>query len=101
MSGRSWEGGGGGAFGEDILVECNCRQPAARRILGPRTGEGVLWLPQGPASRTVAKEDLNTCRQFYCCPKPREEQCGFFQWADELEGGKGGGYNRRRGVLVL
>uniref|UniRef100_A0A8D0BPZ8 DNA topoisomerase n=1 Tax=Salvator merianae TaxID=96440 RepID=A0A8D0BPZ8_SALMN len=44
-------------------VECRCGQPS------------VL--------RTVQKEGPNQGRQFHACSKPREEQCGFFQWADE------------------
>ncbi|XP_068002649.1 DNA topoisomerase 3-alpha isoform X1 [Melanerpes formicivorus] len=42
---------------------CNCEQPAV--------------------TRTVQKEGPNKGRQFHTCPKPREQQCGFFQWADE------------------
>lgn len=49
-------GGGGGAI-------CKCNQPAI--------------------TRTVQKEGPNKGRQFHTCPKPREQQCGFFQWADE------------------
>lgn len=42
---------------------CNCDQPAV--------------------TRTVQKDGPNKGRQFHTCPKPREQQCGFFQWADE------------------
>ena len=34
--------------------------------------------------RTVQKDGPNKARQFYTCPKPREEQCGFFEWADDM-----------------
>ena len=34
--------------------------------------------------RTVQKEGPNKGRQFYTCSKPREEQCGFFEWADDV-----------------
>ncbi|XP_038274937.1 DNA topoisomerase 3-alpha isoform X3 [Dermochelys coriacea] len=49
-------GGGGGTM-------CKCNQPAI--------------------TRTVQKEGPNKGRQFHTCPKPREQQCGFFQWVDE------------------
>ena len=35
---------------------------------------------------TVQKEGPNKGRHFYGCPKPREQGCGFFQWADEDTG---------------
>ncbi|CAL1298817.1 unnamed protein product [Larinioides sclopetarius] len=31
---------------------------------------------------TVRKEGPTKGRQFYTCPKGREEGCGFFQWGD-------------------
>ncbi|KFM78016.1 DNA topoisomerase 3-alpha, partial [Stegodyphus mimosarum] len=34
---------------------------------------------------TVSKEGINKGRQFYACSKPREQSCGFFQWADADE----------------
>uniref|UniRef100_A0A452H441 DNA topoisomerase n=1 Tax=Gopherus agassizii TaxID=38772 RepID=A0A452H441_9SAUR len=55
-SGFDSGGGGGGAM-------CKCDQPAI--------------------TRTVQKEGPNKGRQFHTCPKPREQQCGFFQWVDE------------------
>ena len=36
--------------------------------------------------RTVQKEGANRGRDFYCCSNPREEQCGYFQWRDEIQG---------------
>ena len=48
-------------------------------------------------SLTVQKEGVNKGRQFYGCSKPREQSCGFFQWADQdgnqqqQQGGVGGG----------
>ena len=62
-------GGGGGADSQE--VNCNCGQPSAKR--------------------TVQKEGSNKGRQFYCCPKPRDEQCGFFQWEDEAGAGPAAG----------
>ncbi|XP_014670296.1 PREDICTED: DNA topoisomerase 3-alpha-like [Priapulus caudatus] len=50
----------------DSEVKCNCGAPAP--------------------VRTVQKEGPNRGRQFYCCSKPRESQCGFFQWADDGRG---------------
>ena len=44
-------------------VSCNCGS-LARRL-------------------TVQKEGPNKGRDFFGCPKPREESCRFFQWADE------------------
>lgn len=34
--------------------------------------------------RTVQKEGPNKGKQFYTCPKPRDTQCGFFEWADSV-----------------
>merc|ERR1719300_285776 len=75
----------GGGDGQEI--NCNCGQPSARR--------------------TVQKDGANKGRDFFCCSKPRDEQCGYFQWADELDdgpssgyqppGGGGGGYGPRGG----
>ncbi|XP_063235537.1 DNA topoisomerase 3-alpha isoform X2 [Bacillus rossius redtenbacheri] len=50
-------------FGED-QVTCNCGAPARRF--------------------TVHKEGPNTGRQFYKCPKPPNETCNFFKWADDV-----------------
>ncbi|XP_050173217.1 DNA topoisomerase 3-alpha [Myiozetetes cayanensis] len=62
--GRALEpaGSGGGAEPGGAAV-CRCDQPAV--------------------TRTVHKDGPNKGRQFHTCPKPREQQCGFFQWADE------------------
>ncbi|NXM23962.1 TOP3A topoisomerase, partial [Oxyruncus cristatus] len=71
-------------------------QPAAGR--GPGGGRGpeplgssssdpgggtVCGCDQPAVTRTVQKDGPNKGRQFHTCPKPREQQCGFFQWADE------------------
>lgn len=42
---------------------CNCQEPAV--------------------TRTVQKDGPNKGRTFHTCGKSREQQCGFFQWADE------------------
>ncbi|CAM4518993.1 DNA topoisomerase 3-alpha isoform X1 [Lepidochelys kempii] len=47
-------------------------------------GSGTMCKCDQPAiTRTVQKEGPNKGRQFHTCPKPREQQCGFFQWVDE------------------
>ncbi|XP_054850854.1 DNA topoisomerase 3-alpha isoform X2 [Eublepharis macularius] len=66
--GRSWSDGSyprGGDNGRDEGrgATCRCDQPAV--------------------TRTVQKEGPNKGRQFHTCSKPREQQCGFFQWTDE------------------
>ncbi|KFQ53766.1 DNA topoisomerase 3-alpha, partial [Nestor notabilis] len=64
---------GGGGRGPELFgssssdpggsTVCNCDQPAV--------------------TRTVQKDGPNKGRQFHTCSKPRDQQCGFFQWADE------------------
>ncbi|KAI8796900.1 DNA topoisomerase 3-alpha [Biomphalaria glabrata] len=55
--------GGSNRNSEDNEVLCKCGIPA--KFL------------------TVQKQGPNTGRQFYGCSKPREQSCGFFQWADD------------------
>ncbi|XP_070617542.1 DNA topoisomerase 3-alpha [Erythrolamprus reginae] len=53
---------------------------------GDGAGRGVAPLcrcNQPVVSRTVQKDGPNKGRQFHTCEKPREQQCGFFEWADE------------------
>ncbi|XP_028670259.1 DNA topoisomerase 3-alpha [Erpetoichthys calabaricus] len=50
-----------GSGGDNVV--CRCNEPTVRR--------------------TVMKDGPNKGRPFHTCPKPREQQCGFFQWADE------------------
>lgn len=33
----------------------------------------------------VQKDGPNKGKQFYTCSKPRENQCGFFQWAEDSD----------------
>ncbi|CAI8054414.1 DNA topoisomerase 3-alpha [Geodia barretti] len=70
-SGRGRRGRGGGrgtaatsGGGAGMGVVCNCGQDAVMR--------------------TVQKEGPNKGRQFCTCSKPREDQCGFFEWADDV-----------------
>lgn len=51
---------------------------------GDGSGTGTSCLCSQPAvTRTVQKDGPNKGRQFHTCAKPREQQCGFFQWVDE------------------
>ncbi|KAJ7305990.1 hypothetical protein JRQ81_010356 [Phrynocephalus forsythii] len=63
------------------------RRPARSWGKGPDPGGGggdvVCRCDQLAATRTVQKEGPNKGRPFHTCSKPREQQCGFFQWADE------------------
>nr|XP_015800866.2 DNA topoisomerase 3-alpha [Nothobranchius furzeri] len=71
--GRGQEGGSAGRVGQTM---CNCNEMAV--------------------TRTVQKDGPNKGRMFHTCGKPREQQCGFFQWADENvlpTGGFDGGFN--------
>ena len=43
------------------------------------------------ALRTTNKPGPNCGRQFYVCAKPREQQCQFFQWVDEMGTERRGG----------
>jgi len=63
--------------GDGQEINCNCGQPSARR--------------------TVQKDGANKGRDFFCCPKPRDEQCGYFQWADEIDIGPSNGHQQPRG----
>lgn len=48
------------------------------------SGDSTVCRCDQPAvTRTVQKDGPNKGRQFHTCSKPREQQCGFFQWADE------------------
>lgn len=52
--------------------------------LGSDSDGGTACLCGQPAvTRTVQKDGPNKGRQFHTCAKPREQQCGFFQWVDE------------------
>uniref|UniRef100_A0A6I8MZG0 DNA topoisomerase n=1 Tax=Ornithorhynchus anatinus TaxID=9258 RepID=A0A6I8MZG0_ORNAN len=63
-AGGSREGyGSSGGGGDSGGAVCMCNQPAITRV--------------------VQKDGPNKGREFHTCQKPREQQCGFFQWADE------------------
>ncbi|XP_027777253.1 DNA topoisomerase 3-alpha [Marmota flaviventris] len=66
LGGFSRPGSGSGSdtgSGGNGNTSCLCNQPAV--------------------TRTVQKDGPNKGRQFHTCAKPREQQCGFFQWTDE------------------
>uniref|UniRef100_A0A3P9PY74 DNA topoisomerase n=1 Tax=Poecilia reticulata TaxID=8081 RepID=A0A3P9PY74_POERE len=60
------------------------------------TGQTMCNCNDNAVTRTVQKDGPNKGRMFHTCGKPRDQQCGFFQWADENvppPGGFGGGFN--------
>lgn len=81
---RGWQQRGGrgqGGVASDssasVVVVCHCEE------------EAVL--------RTVQKDGPNKGKQFYTCPKPREQQCRFFEWADSMPGSSVRKYSTRGG----
>ncbi|GAA6215596.1 DNA topoisomerase 3-alpha [Lates japonicus] len=63
---------------------------------GGQVGHTMCNCNEAAVTRTVQKDGPNKGRMFQTCGKPREQQCGFFQWADENvppAGGFGGGFN--------
>jgi DNA topoisomerase-3 len=42
---------------------------------------------------TVQKDNPNKGRQFYTCPKPQQESCNFFKWANDVSPGGDGRLN--------
>ncbi|XP_035316190.1 DNA topoisomerase 3-alpha isoform X2 [Cricetulus griseus] len=50
---------------------------------GDGDGSTSCLCGQPAVTRTVQKDGPNKGRQFHICAKPREQQCGFFQWVDE------------------
>lgn len=63
---------------------------------GEHKGETMCNCNQPAVTRTVQKDGPNKGRMFHTCGKPREQQCGFFLWADENvppPGAFGSGYN--------
>lgn len=72
--------------------EASLQAPQASQPLRPRlgfrnspgnVGEVMCNCNEAAVMRTVQKDGLNKGRMFHTCGKPREQQCGFFQWADE------------------
>uniref|UniRef100_A0A8C5EA37 DNA topoisomerase n=1 Tax=Gouania willdenowi TaxID=441366 RepID=A0A8C5EA37_GOUWI len=50
---------------------------------GQEAGPGMCKCNEAAVTRTVQKDGPNKGRMFHTCGKPREQQCNFFQWADE------------------
>lgn len=62
---------------------------------GEYGGQTMCSCNKAAVTRTVQKDGPNKGRMFHTCGKPREQQCGFFQWADENvppQGGFGSGH---------
>ncbi|KAK3584994.1 hypothetical protein CHS0354_037368 [Potamilus streckersoni] len=70
-------------------------QSSSNQNQGSATGIPNCNCEQEARCLTVQKEGPNKGRQFYGCSKPRDQSCGFFQWADEE--GRGGSYNKGGG----
>uniref|UniRef100_A0A669D4P4 DNA topoisomerase n=1 Tax=Oreochromis niloticus TaxID=8128 RepID=A0A669D4P4_ORENI len=75
---RGQEAGAPGHLGQ---VMCNCNEAAV--------------------TRTVQKDGPNKGRMFHTCGKPREQQCGFFQWADENVPPPGGALTHKSSSELL
>ncbi|KAG8549824.1 hypothetical protein GDO81_019626 [Engystomops pustulosus] len=91
-----WADQEGGASGSAPPLQNSGGRPSnsftnPRESVGFRTGSGDMGAEgqatcmcnQPAVTRTVQKDGANKGRQFHTCSKPREQQCGFFQWADE------------------
>uniref|UniRef100_A0A671WB65 DNA topoisomerase n=1 Tax=Sparus aurata TaxID=8175 RepID=A0A671WB65_SPAAU len=50
---------------------------------GEHPGQTMCNCNETAVMRTVQKDGPNKGRMFHTCGKPRDQQCGFFQWADE------------------
>lgn len=53
------------------------------RNISSNVGQVMCNCNEAAVTRTVQKDGPNKGRMFYTCGKPRDQQCGFFQWADE------------------
>ncbi|XP_029294340.1 DNA topoisomerase 3-alpha isoform X1 [Cottoperca gobio] len=70
ITGRGRGQGAAGAEGQMGQIMCNCNETAVML--------------------TVQKDGPNKGRRFHTCGKPRDQQCGFFQWTDENDPPPGG-----------
>ncbi|XP_054464313.1 LOW QUALITY PROTEIN: DNA topoisomerase 3-alpha [Anoplopoma fimbria] len=67
-----------------------------RKGAGGHAGQTMCNCNEAAVTRMVQKDGPNKGRMFHTCGKPRDQTCGFFQWADENEpppGVFGGGFN--------
>ncbi len=64
-----------------------------RQTTGTRAGTGTTQCKCGESAvqREVMKDGVNKGRLFWVCVKPQDQQCGFFEWADEAGAAGGGG----------
>lgn len=95
---------------------CDCGMPAVRKTVansGPNAGKEYyrccifpeaehcdffVWAgtpgaprcrclqPQAAIQLEVKKEGPTKGKRFFKCPKPRDQQCNFFQWLDQVPG---------------
>lgn len=74
----------------------NNRQPAFQNEQRDDNSEVCCNCGEPGKLLTVNKDGPNHGRPFYGCAKPRDAQCGFFQWADDNGGGgaRGGGFGQ-------
>ncbi|XP_054891755.1 DNA topoisomerase 3-alpha [Poeciliopsis prolifica] len=85
--------------GPPLSVQRSPQAPRASLGFGNTSGgagQTVCNCNDNAVTRTVQKDGPNKGRMFHTCGKPRDQQCGFFQWADENvppPGGFGGGFN--------
>ncbi|XP_029688056.1 DNA topoisomerase 3-alpha [Takifugu rubripes] len=71
-------------------------QPPRTTVNSANAGQTMCHCNETAVMRTVQKDGPNKGRMFHTCGKSREQQCGFFQWADENtppSGAFDGGYN--------
>ncbi|CAK8696344.1 unnamed protein product [Clavelina lepadiformis] len=65
------------------------------------TTSGVTCRCSLPAvHRTVHREGTNKGRSFYACSKPRENGCGYFEWADQDNSKNPAGASRNKENLI-
>ena len=62
--------------GDDKDINCYCCQPNHQ--------QGELLRKMDPIN--------NKGREFFCCPKPPDEHCGYFKWANEIDVGPSNGF---------
>ncbi|XP_078096496.1 DNA topoisomerase 3-alpha [Mustelus asterias] len=84
-----WADQDAGDSGHEGLVGRGSAAPSAggfHRVGSSGTssgGQAMCTCNQLAVTRTVQKDGPNKGRAFHTCSKPRDQQCGFFQWADE------------------
>ncbi|XP_050233083.1 uncharacterized protein LOC126681579 [Mercurialis annua] len=58
--------------------------PIHELIMEGSSGDGVVLCDCGtPARVQTSTTEKNPGRRFYCCPKPNNPDCKFFQWIDK------------------